>query len=140
MAIMGMDIARGGGSMAGAPPGSIDGDPLAQPPPSPTPMGGQPGPFSLQGLGGAPSVPTEQLPPEVLTGIESAAQRIIEMLDSFSQFTPDKGAQISIIKALLDQYLKDLQVAGAGAISPTASGPAFPGGGLSRGISGAGAI
>lgn len=113
---------------------------LGQPPPSPTPMGGQQGsgPFSLQGV--APSVPSNRLPPEVLTGVTAAAQKIGELLDSFSQVTPDKASQLAMIKDMLQQYLADLMTAGSGPISPTATGPAFPGGGMDRGVAGAGAV
>lgn len=115
-------------------------DQLGAPPPSPTPMGGLQGsaPFSMQGL--APQIPANRLPPEVLTGVTASAQKIGELLDSFSQITPDKAAQLAMIKDLLQQYLADLMPAGAGPTSPTASGPAFPGGGMDKGIAGAGMI
>lgn len=116
---------------------------LDQPPPAPGPMGGQPpgGPFSMTGMaGGAPSIPSNQLPPEVLTGVTASAQKISEMLDSFAQVTPDKASQLAMIKDMLQQYLADLMTAGAGAITPTASGSAFPGGGMQRGIAGPGAV
>lgn len=113
---------------------------LGAPPPSPTPMGGMNGsaPFSLGGM--APQIPSNRLPPEVLTGLTASAQKIAELLDSFAQITPDKGAQLSLIKDLLQQYLADLMSAGSGAISPTASGRQFPGGGMEQGIAGAGAV
>lgn len=103
-------------------------------------MGGMQGsaPFSMQGL--APQIPSNKLPPEVLTGITASAQKMSEMLDSFAQITPDKAAQLSLMKDMLQQYLADLMQSGAGAISPTASGPAFPGGGIDRGIAGAGTV
>jgi hypothetical protein len=120
-------------------PPSVGSAPLDGPPPSPTPMGEMGGgPLAMQGL--APQVPTDQLPPEVLTGIMQAAQKVAQTLDSFAQFTPDKGAQLALIKDLLQRYLADLTVAGAGAVSPTAPGPAFPGGGIDRGIAGPGSI
>jgi len=103
-------------------------------------MGGLQGaaPFSLQGM--APQIPSNRLPPEVLTGITTSAQKIAELLDSFAQITPDKGGQLSMMKDLLQQYLAELMQSGAGAISPTASGPGFPGGGMGRGIAGAGTV
>jgi len=123
-------------------PGGSGASVLDGPPPSPTPMGGDPsaggGAFSIQGL--APSMPSTAMPPEVLTGITQAAQQIGTMLDSFAQVTPDKGAQLALIKTLLQQYLADLMVAGAGPVAPTATGPAFPGGGMERGIAGPGTI
>jgi hypothetical protein len=124
-------------------PGSastVGSSPLDQPPPSPTPMGGAPDPFSPQGLTGAPQVPTDQMPPEVLTGLMQAAQTISSTLDSFAQVTPDKGAQLALIKDLLQRYLADVMAAGAGPVSATAPGPAFPGGGIDRGIAGPGSV
>lgn len=113
---------------------------LGAPPPSPTPMGGMNGsaPFSMAGL--APQIPSNRLPPEVLTGITASAQKVAEMLDSFAQITPDKAAQLALMKDLLQQYLADLMMVGASAISPTASGRQFPAGGLEQGIAGAGAV
>lgn len=120
--------------MAGA------GSPLDGPPPSPTPMDGGGGPLSMRGLAGGAPLPATSMPPEVLTGLLQAGQTIGQLLDSFAQVTPDKAAQLALIKDLLQQYFADIAAAGAGAISPTASGPAFPGGGIDRGIAGAGAV
>lgn len=113
---------------------------LDGPPPSPTPMGGMSGtaPFSMQGI--APSIPSNRIPPEVLTGVTASAQKIGDMLDSFAQITPDKAGQLAMIKDMLQQYLADLMTAGSQPISPTATGPAFPGGGVDRGIAAAGAV
>ena len=114
-------------------------DQLGGPPPSPTPMGGMNGPgFSMNGI--APQLPSNKLPPEVLTGVTAAAQKISEMLQSFAQITPDKGAQLAMMEQLLQQYLADLMKDGSGPISPTASGQQFPGGGMERGIAGAGSF
>jgi len=121
-------------------PPSIGNSPLDQPPPSPTPMGGQSGPFSPQGLVPPQQIPLDQMPPEVLTGLMQAAQTIGQLLDSFAQVTPDKGAQLALIKDLLQRYLADVMAAGAGPVSATAPGPAAPMGGLDRGISGPGSV
>lgn len=127
----------------GGPPLGAGAEPLDAPPPT-TMMGGVGGsaPFSLQGL--APElpgqIPTGALPPEVLTGITQAAQQIHTMLASFAQITPDKGSQIAMMQDLLQQYLAGLMQAGAGPVSPTATGPAFPGGGIGRGIADAGSV
>lgn len=122
-------------------PASIGSSPLDGPPPSPTPMGGQDGPFSPKGLvPGTSQVPSDQMPPEVLNGIMQSAQTISATLDSFAQVTPDKGAQLALIKDLLQRYLADITQAGAGPVSPTAPGPAFPGGGIDRGIAGPGSV
>jgi hypothetical protein len=113
---------------------------LDQPPPSPTPMGGvdPSAPFSMRGV--ASQLPSNQMPPEVLTGITQSAQSMSDLLDSWAQITPDKSAQLSLIKDMVQQYLADLMGSGAGPTSPTATGPAFPGGGMDRGFAGAGAV
>jgi hypothetical protein len=117
--------------------------PLDGPPPSPQSMGsgptGAPTQFSLQAI--APgSVPAQQMPPEVITAIVSAAQKISTMIDSFIQVTPDLQQDWGLLKDQLQTVLAKLMTQGAGAMSPTATGPQFPGGGMDRGISGAGTI
>lgn len=126
--------------MAFPAPGGAGAEQLGGPPPSPTPMGGMNGqaPFSMNGL--APQLPSNRLPPEVLTGLTASFEKVGEILDAAAQVTPDKATQLSMIKELVQQYLADLMTAGSGATSPTASGRAFPGGGTERGIAGAGAV
>jgi hypothetical protein len=99
--------------------------------------GGADTPFSMRGA--MPPMASTQMPPEILTGLTSAATQIAQLLDSFAQVTPDKASQLALIKDLLQQYLADLMTAGAGPMTPTASGSSFPGG-LDRGIASAGAI
>ena len=112
---------------------------LDGPPPSPTGMSQPPaGQFSMRGL--APQIPSTALPPEMLTGIVASAATIGQMLDAYAQALPDKAAQFALIKDMLQQVFADLMSAGAGAISPTASGAAPPMGGMDRGIAGAGAV
>lgn len=118
---------------------------LDGPPPSPTPMGAPPpggGGFSMRGIagGGPAGIPSAGMPPEVLTGITSSAQSMSDLLDSWAQITPDKAPQLALIKDMVSQYLADLMGAGAGPVSPTATGPAFPGGGMDRGVAGAGTM
>jgi len=127
----------GAGPYTGA---TADSSPLDGPPPSPTAMGGvdPSAPASMRGL--APPVASDQMPPEVLTGLMQSAQTIGQMLDSFAQVTPDKAAKLGLIKDLLQQYLAEIVTAGAGPVSPTAPGPAFPGGGIDRGIAGPGSV
>jgi hypothetical protein len=125
----------GTGPFAG--PSVLDGPP----PPGPPEMGGGGGgPLSMRGLAGPQPIPSGQLPPEILTGVTSAAQTINQMLDGFAQVTPNKGPQLALIKDLLQQYLAELMGDGAGATAPTATGPAFPGGGMDRGLAGPGAV
>lgn len=117
--------------------------PLDGPPPSPTAMGAAgAGPFSPQGLTGDQStqIPSDQIPPEVLTGIMQASQKISALLDSFAQVTPDKGAQIGMIKDMLARYLADITAAGAGPTSPTSAGQAPPMGGMDRGVASSGPV
>lgn len=122
--------------------GGATASPLDGPPPSPTPMGGPDpsSPFSAKGLAGPAPIPAGQMPPEVLTGITQSATTISSMLDSFAQVTPDKGTQLALIKELLQQYLAEIMTAGAGPVSATAPGPAFPGGGIDRGVASPGAV
>jgi hypothetical protein len=106
--------------------------------------GGGDTPFSMRGLsGGAPGMPpvsTDQMPPEVLRGVMEAATTMGSTLDSFAQFFPAQSARFGLIKDLLQQAMAELVAGGAGAIAPTATGPAFPGGGVDRGVAGAGSI
>jgi hypothetical protein len=94
----------------------------------------------MKGLAGPQPVAAGQMPPEVLTGITQAASTISQTLDSFAQVTPDKATQIALIKELLQQYLSEIMVAGAGPVSPTAPGAAPPMGGIDKGIAGPGAV
>src|SRR5262245_30602480 len=115
--------------------------PLDGPPPSPQSVGagptGQPTPFSLDQL--APPVTSDRLPPEMLTGIMQSAQTIAELLDSYAQATPDLASDWGMVKDALATVLAKLVQSGAGATSPTATGPAFPAA-FDRGISGAGTV
>jgi hypothetical protein len=128
-----------GGTFAGLgpTPGSTA---LDTPPPSPTTMGGVDpnAPFSMQGVAG--QIPSGGMPPEVLTGITQSAQAMSDMLDSWAQITPNYTPQLGLIKDMVQQYLANLMTDGAGPTAPTATGPAFPGGGIDRGIAGAGAV
>jgi uncharacterized phage infection (PIP) family protein YhgE len=92
----------------------------------------------MRGLAG--QIPSGGMPPEVLTGITQSAQSVSDLLDSWSQVTPDQASQLSMIKDLIQQYLAGLMTNGAGATAPTAAGPAPPMGGMDRGLAGAGAI
>jgi hypothetical protein len=92
-------------------------------------------------MGGmAPTIPSNQLPPEVLTGITASATKIASMLDSYAQIVPDKAAMLAMMKDMLQRFLAELMESGAGPISPTAPGAAFPGGGMDRGIAGPGSV
>lgn len=99
---------------------------------------GSPTQFSLEAI--APPVPAAQLPPEVLTAIIQSAQKISSMFDSYAQVTPDMAADWGMLKEQLTVVLAKLMQQGAGATSPTASGPQFMGGGFDRGVAGAGTI
>ncbi len=127
-----------GSGMGMQTPNKLDG-----PPPSPQSMGGgptgAPTPLSLQQLAG-PQIPSSQLPPEILTGIMQSAQSIASLFDSYSQATPDLAADWQLLKDHLAQVLAKLVSAGSGPVSPQATGPAFPGGGMDRGIAGAGTV
>lgn len=118
-------------------------------PPTPTPMDGMPSgaPFSLRGLAGpgaGPSVPgsipSTELSPQILTGLQSAMRTATDVIKQAAQITPDKGAQLGLINDLIEQYMADVMMAGAGPVSPTFAGPAFPGGGIDRGLPGPGTV
>ena len=122
---------------------ALGGDPLSSPPPSPQIAGGGPtgqSPFALAGGSGSGPIPSDKMPPEVLTGVLQSAETIGQMLDSFAQVAPDKAAQFAMIKDQLQQVLASLVVAGAGPTSPTAVGSAPPMGGIDRGLSGPGGV
>jgi hypothetical protein len=85
-------------------------------------------------------VPTQQMPPEVITAIVSASQKISQMIDSFIQVTPDLQQDWGMLKDQLQTILAKIMTQGAGAMSPTATGQQAPLGGMDRGISGAGTI
>lgn len=115
--------------------------PLDGPPPSPTAMsGGGDTPFSMRGIAGPAQLPTDQIPPEVLRGVMEAAETVGATLDSFAQFFPSQAPRFGLIKDLLQTAMAELVAGGAGAITPTAAGPAFPGGGIDRGVAGAGSV
>lgn len=100
---------------------------------------GSPTPFSLSAIA-PPMQPSDQMPPEILTGILSSATKIGQLLDSYAQVAPDLAVQFAMIKDQLATVLAQLTTKGAGPTSPTATGPAFPGGGIDRGIAGAGTV
>lgn len=124
-----------------APPLPQSASALDGPPPSPQSVGGGPTgaatPMSLSQL--APPVPSDQLPPEILTGIMQSAQSIAQLLDSYAQATPDLAADWAALKDGLAAILAKLTMLGAGPTSPTAAGPQFPAA-FDRGISGPGTV
>lgn len=120
-------------SSAGGPTSPLDG-----PPPAPgldptTQPGGENGTDTPQGMSGlAPpmSIPSGQLPPEILTGMMQRLEAMSSDLDSFAQVTPDLAASWSLIKELLMQTAGQLLTAGAAPAGPTSTGGGFPGGGF----------
>lgn len=103
---------------------------LDAPPPSPALQTGQNPGTPLGQL--VPPVPSNQLPPDVLTGILQAGQSIATSLDAFAQATPDLAADWGAVKDALMSALSKVLKAGAGPTSPTSTGPNFPGGGMDR--------
>lgn len=112
--------------------------PLDGPPPAPgldpstQPGGpnGSPTPQGMEGMAAPMSVPSGQLPPEILTGMMQRLEQIGADLDSFAQVTPDLAASWSLIKELLMQTAGQLLTAGAAPAGPTSTGGGFPGGGF----------
>ena len=93
---------------------------------------------------GGGGVPMGALPPEMLRGIMQTGETIDSAIKAVAQLAPAKGAQLSLIQQLLQQVFAEIVAEAAGnagaTISPTATGPAFPGGGIDRGVAGAGTI
>ena len=116
--------------------------PLDGPPPSPQATGAGPtggAPFSLDAMAPPPTVPTNQMPPEILTGILASSEKIGQLLDSYAQVAPDLALKFNAIKNQLQAVLAELAVAGAGATSPTNPGAQFPAA-FDRGIAGPGTV
>jgi hypothetical protein len=84
------------------------------------------------------------LPPEILRGVMQTGETIDSAIKAVQQLAPAKSAQLSLIQSLLQQVFAEIvaeaQGNGGATISPTATGPAPPMGGVDRGISGAGTI
>jgi hypothetical protein len=114
--------------------------PLDTPPPSPdTPGGGTGGQMpTLSGLAAPAPIGSANIPPEILTGMLQAAEKINGIFDSFAQVTPDLAADWDLCKEILKRTLGKVLVAGGGAATPNAPGSQFPGGGMNAGMPGAG--
>lgn len=122
-------------------PGTLSGTgPLDTPPPSPsTPGGGVGGQMpTLSGLAAPAPIGSANIPPEILTGMLQAAEKIDGIFDSFAQVTPDLATDWDLCKEILKRTLGKVMAAGGGATSPNAPGSQFPGGGLNQGQAGAG--
>lgn len=119
----GMPSAMGLGSQL---PGGAGASALDQPPPSPQmPMM----PASFDGL--APGItPSAPMPPEILTGLMAAAEKIDGQFDSFAQVLPQLAQKFAMLKDLLAQVMAEVMMAGANPTSPANAGMNFPGGGL----------
>lgn len=104
---------------------------LDQPPPSPDLM--PQSPETLAGLAPPVQLPAGMMPPEVLTGVLQWGQQVQTQFDAVAQISPDLALDWSLLKMSLQRILQKLQLAGGGAVSPTATGPAFSGGGIDRG-------
>lgn len=88
---------------------------------------------TLSGLAQPAPIGSANIPPEILTGIIQASQKIDGIFDSFAQVTPDLAADLDLCKTVLQRYLGKVMSQGGGPTSPTATGPAFPGGGINAG-------
>lgn len=124
-------------------PGTTPGSgPLDAPPPPPGAMGGDPnaggGMPTLSGLSAPAPMTSGELPPEILTGIVQACQKITGMFDSFAQVTPDLAMDWDLCKTVVEKALGKVLAAGGGPSTPTATGGQFPGGGMSQGLPQAG--
>jgi hypothetical protein len=88
---------------------------------------------TLSGLAQPAPIGSANIPPEILTGMIQAAQKISDMFDSFAQVTPDLAADWGLCKEILQRTLGKVMVAGGGPASQNAPGGQFPGGGLNAG-------
>ena len=119
-------------------PGTLPGSgPMDTPPPSPAvPGGGVGGQMpTLSGLATPAPIGSANIPPEILTGMMAAAQKISDMFDSFAQVTPDLATDWDLCKEILQRTLGKVMVAGGGSTNPVAPGSQFPGGGINSGMS-----
>lgn len=91
---------------------------------------------TLSGLAQPAQVGSANIPPEILTGMLAAAEKIDGMFDSFAQVTPDLATDWALCKDVLKRTLGKVLTAGGGPTSPTNPGPQFPGGGLNAGVAG----
>ena len=117
-------------------PGTLPGSgPMDTPPPSPAvPGGGVGGQMpTLSGLAAPAPIGSANIPPEILTGMMAAAQKISDMFDSFAQVTPDLATDWDLCKEILQRTLGKVMVAGGGPTSQNAPGSQFPGGGMNAG-------
>jgi hypothetical protein len=88
---------------------------------------------TLSGLAQPAPMGSANIPPEILTGMLAAAQKIDGIFDAFAQVTPDLAADWDLCKQTLQRALGKVMASGGGATSPTAPGSQFPGGGLAAG-------
>jgi hypothetical protein len=88
---------------------------------------------TLGGLAQPAQIGSANMPPEILTGMLQACQKIDEMFDSFAQVTPDLASDWDLCKEILKRTLGKVMVAGGSATSPNAPGSQFPGGGMNAG-------
>ena len=120
--------------MAG-PPGST---PLDSPPPSPDVPGGGAGGANqampgMAGVSQPAQIGSASIPPEILTGMLQAGEKIAGMFDSFAQVTPDLAMDWDQLKMFLQKVLGKVLAAGGGPSTPTDPGRNFPGGGIAGG-------
>lgn len=113
-------------------PGTIPGQTvLDQAPPSPAMQTGMSTGVPLGNL--VPPMDSNQLPPEVLTGMLQGCAAIEKMLLSFASMTPDLAPAWANVKEALLQAMAQVVQSGGGPVSPVATGPQYPGGGLDSG-------
>ena len=90
--------------------------------------------MALDGLTqGVPPVPSQGLPPEVLTGIVQTASAMSEQINALAQIVPDLAPDLEAVRAALAVFTSKVVMAGGGPAGPTSTGPNFPGGGIDRG-------
>lgn len=120
--------------------GQVGSQVLDGPPPSPQMAGAGPtgAPSSFAGM--APPIPTQAMAPELLQGGMALASKIGDSLDQLAQTFPDASQDFGQVKDALMSAMAKLVAGGAPPLSPNATGPQFPGGGVDRGIAGGGTV
>jgi hypothetical protein len=87
----------------------------------------------MSAMAGQGALDPASLPPDVLSGILQAGEKMSTMLDALAQATPAFAPDWAAAKNALLSALAKVASTGAPPASPFSAGPNFPGGGTDRG-------
>lgn len=129
---MAMDTTRLGSAPADLPSGpSGQSQRLDGPPPTPQLETPNQPPAGLQDLVPQPTVGADQLPPPLRAGLEELGQQVLTAIDAAAQLVPEFAADFGIARFAWERAMSRVSgQAGTQAVTPTAPGTGFPGGGL----------